>query len=63
MKVMLIISFLVMDQWIPAKELKLDGWYPREQPSMEVCLGRAEHINTTSKYKPHIKAHCELQGE
>ena len=63
MKVMLIISFLVNGNWIPAEELKLRGWYPREQANMKVCLLRAEHINKNSIYSPYIKADCIIKEE
>ena len=39
MKVYLAMMFLMQGQWIDGAAL--DGWAPREQPSMEVCLDRA----------------------
>jgi hypothetical protein len=44
MKVYLAMVFLVQGQWVDGATL--DGWAPREQPSMEVCLDRARAAMT-----------------
>lgn len=50
-----------MGGWITADNLKLDGWSKREQPSLEVCLERVEHIKNLNK--PTIKADCIIEKE
>jgi hypothetical protein len=44
MKVYLAMVFLVQGQWVDGATL--DGWAPRQQPSMEICLDRARAAMT-----------------
>ncbi len=64
MKVYLAMMFLVQGQWVEGATL--EGWAPREQPSMEVCLDRARMAMT---YAPPegvewVSANCQaVAGE
>lgn len=39
MKFTLVVMFLMGGEWT-----MVDGWYPREQPSYEVCMERARDV-------------------
>ena len=54
MKIVLIIFLLINGQWIDGNTL--DGWSEREQPSLEVCVERAELINSSDL---RFRAKCE----
>ena len=53
MKLVLVIFLLINGQWINGNNL--DGWGEREQPSLEVCVERVEHIRTLHK---NLDAKC-----
>lgn len=42
MKVVLLISLMIAGEWSPGSDI--EGWAPREQPSIEVCMERAETV-------------------
>ena len=60
MKVYLAMMFLVQGQWVDGAAL--DGWAPREQPSMEVCLDRARQAmtNTLPEGVEWLSANCQV---
>lgn len=60
MKVYLAVMFLVQGQWIDGATL--DGWAPREQPSMEVCLDRARKamMDAPPEGVEWLSANCQV---
>lgn len=60
MKIYLAMMFLVQGQWVDGATL--DGWAPREQPSMEVCLDRARKAMTDAPPEgvEWISANCQV---
>lgn len=60
MKVYLAMMFLVQGQWVDGATL--DGWAPREQPSMEVCLDRARKAMTDAPPEgvEWLSANCQV---
>jgi hypothetical protein len=63
MKVYLAMMFLVQGQWIDGATL--DGWAPREQPSMEMCLDRARKAMTDPPPEgvEWLSANCQVVVE
>ena len=45
-------------EWIHGSNF--DGWHPREQDSLNICLSRANTVNNNSNT---IKAECHIIGE
>ena len=52
--------FLVQGQWVDGATL--NGWAPREQPSMEICLDRAREAMTVipPKGAEWLQASCQV---
>ena len=55
MKIILVIYLFINGEWIHGSNF--DGWHPREQSTLNLCLKRANDVNENNNM---IKAECHI---